>query len=129
MLFVDLDHFKAVNDEYGHAAGDRVLKAVADALRGRTRVFDSIGRYGGDEFIALMPGTSPGDAQSAAERLRSAIEALGFSPPEGPPALSISIGVACTGGRPVSAETLLSEADGALYAAKRAGRNRVHLAG
>ena len=75
---LDVDHFKSVNDRFGHAVGDKALKAVAETLRGRTRVFDSIARYGGEEFVVVMPGTSPPDARNAAERLRSSIEAMPF---------------------------------------------------
>jgi two-component system cell cycle response regulator len=129
LLMIDVDHFKAVNDSFGHAAGDRVLKSIADALRGKTRVFDSVARYGGDEFVVVMPGTGPADAASAAERLRGAIEQIADETAEnGIPRLSISIGVACSVGRDLPAETLLSEADHALYAAKHGGRNRVEIA-
>ncbi len=129
LIMVDVDHFKAVNDSLGHAAGDRVLKSVADALRGKTRVFDSVARYGGDEFVVVMPGTGPADAANASERLRSAIEQISeATQADDRPRLSISIGVACSAGRQLQAETLLSEADRALYAAKRGGRNRVELA-
>jgi two-component system, cell cycle response regulator len=129
LLMVDVDHFKAVNDGFGHAAGDKVLKSVAEALRGKTRVFDSVARYGGDEFVVVMPGTGPADAASAAERLRGAIEQISDpTAASAMPRLSISIGVACSAGRDLPAETLLSEADHALYAAKHGGRNRVEMA-
>jgi len=128
-LMIDVDHFKAVNDEYGHAVGDRALRLIADALRANTRVFDSVARYGGEEFVVAMPSTSCDDALAAAERLRSAVEALTL---EAGPAqrfkLTISIGIACTDGAPIAPEALLGAADMALYEAKRAGRNRIRLA-
>jgi two-component system cell cycle response regulator len=129
VMMVDVDHFKIVNDRYGHPAGDRALKAVADTLRGRTRVFDSIARYGGEEFVVVMPGAGPQDAMAAAERLRVAIEAMPFSPEPGVKhPLTISIGVAFSSSHNHSAELLLQAADQAMYQAKRAGRNRVELA-
>ena len=85
VLMIDVDHFKSVNDEYGHVTGDKVLRAVADVLRGNTRVFDSLARYGGEEFVVVMPGTGVDDASLAAERLRSAVEGasvyMGFRKP------------------------------------------------
>jgi two-component system cell cycle response regulator len=128
LVVIDVDRFKSINDSYGHAAGDRTLKAVADTLRAHTRMFDSVGRHGGDEFVVVMPGTSAVDAASAAERLRSAVAELVVDPECGPPQVTISIGLSCTAGKEMTAEALLVEADAALYAAKRAGRNRVETA-
>jgi two-component system cell cycle response regulator len=129
LLMVDVDHFKSVNDRYGHAAGDQALKAIADTLRGRTRVFDSIARYGGEEFIVVMPGATAQDAFSAAERLRASIEALLFIPMPGVThTLTVSIGVSFGMTAGFTAEALLQTADHAMYQAKRAGRNRVHMA-
>jgi two-component system cell cycle response regulator len=129
VLMLDVDHFKQVNDAYGHPTGDRALRAIADTLRGSTRVFDSLARYGGEEFVVVMPGSSPDEAVAAAERLRAAVEAMTFAPEPGRKcALSVSIGVACGGPGVETPEALLRTADAALYAAKRAGRNRVELA-
>jgi two-component system cell cycle response regulator len=129
VLMIDVDHFKSVNDDYGHAAGDKALRAIADVLRASTRVFDSLARYGGEEFAVVMPGTTMEDAQIAADRLRSAVEAAPFATEEGHRLhLTISIGVACSSQQPITPEALLHAADIALYAAKRAGRNRVELA-
>jgi len=129
LLMIDVDHFKTVNDDYGHAAGDRALRAIAETLRGNTRVFDSLARYGGEEFVVIMPSTSCEDAAVAAERLRAAVEGLGFEPSPGQRCrLSISIGIACATDQAMPPEALLRAADLALYDAKRSGRNRVGLA-
>jgi two-component system cell cycle response regulator len=134
LLMIDVDHFKAVNDRYGHGSGDRALKLTAEALRARTRVFDSVARYGGEEFVVLMPGSSAEEALAAGERLRAAIEAVVFSPLPGTfHRLTVSIGVAVSckpdqAGGVDGAELLMQEADAALYEAKRNGRNRVELA-
>ena len=129
VLMIDVDHFKSVNDRFGHASGDRALRLIADTLRGNTRVFDSVARYGGEEFVIVMPGTGPVEASAAAERLRSAVEEIEFyasSTPRIP--LTVSIGVACTPAPACSPELLLQAADVALYEAKHNGRNRVEMA-
>jgi two-component system cell cycle response regulator len=129
VLMIDVDHFKTVNDDYGHALGDRALRLIADTLRANTRVFDSIARYGGEEFVVAMPASSCEDAAAAAERLRAAVEERMFEPtPERRCKLTISIGIACTDHSPPTPEGLLRAADLALYDAKRAGRNRVAVA-
>jgi two-component system cell cycle response regulator len=126
LLMIDVDHFKTVNDDYGHAAGDRALHAIAETLRNHTRVFDSLARYGGEEFVVVMPSTGREDATVAAERLRAAVEGLGFEPGPGQRCrLTISIGIACTVDQAMLPEALLRAADLALYDAKRGGRNRV----
>jgi two-component system cell cycle response regulator len=128
-LMIDVDHFKAVNDDYGHAVGDRALRLIADTLRANTRVFDSVARYGGEEFVVAMPSATCNDALAAAERLRSAVESVTLQ--AGPAQrckLTISVGIACTDDAPVTPEALLGAADMALYEAKRRGRNRVRLA-
>jgi two-component system cell cycle response regulator len=129
VLMVDIDHFKAVNDEYGHAAGDKALRSIASVLRASTRVFDSLARYGGEEFVVVMPGTGVDDALPAAERLRLAVEEAAFAWEQGAsPRLTVSIGIATTGQQTTTPEALLHAADLALYTAKRGGRNRVQLA-
>jgi two-component system, cell cycle response regulator len=129
VLMLDVDHFKSVNDRFGHAAGDRALRLIADTLRSNTRVFDSLARYGGEEFVVLMPGSGPEEAAAAAERLRSAVADSPFETPEGDTMqLTVSVGVACTPGHPATPEKLLNAADLALYAAKRGGRNRIAMA-
>jgi two-component system cell cycle response regulator len=129
VLMVDVDHFKSVNDDYGHAVGDSALKAIADALRANTRAFDSLARYGGEEFVVVMPGTDTDAAMQAAERLRTAVEQTPFACSAVRwSRLTISIGVASSPEHGATPETLLRAADLALYAAKRAGRNRVEVA-
>lgn len=128
-MMIDVDHFKQVNDRWGHGTGDRVLKTVANILRGRTRVFDSLARYGGEEFAVVMAGASAADALNAAERLREAVQDTVFSQDgQGPHGLTVSIGIARSGTGRTTPQALLDAADAALYAAKRAGRNRVEMA-
>jgi two-component system cell cycle response regulator len=129
VLMLDVDHFKQVNDRWGHQVGDQALMLIAQTLRVRVRVFDSVARYGGEEFVVVMPGTGELDALSAAERLRGAVEEVRFVPEPGVShPLTISVGVACCppGGN-TTPERLIQAADQALYAAKRAGRNRVEV--
>ena len=129
LLMIDVDHFKTVNDDHGHAVGDRALHAIATTLRDNTRVFDSLARYGGEEFVVVMPGSGPADAAAAAERLRAAVEGLGFAPsPDQRCRLTISVGIACATESLATPEALLHAADLALYDAKRSGRNRVGMA-
>jgi two-component system cell cycle response regulator len=129
LLMIDVDHFKAVNDEYGHAVGDRALHAIAATLRDNTRMFDSLARYGGEEFVVVMPGAGCDDAAAAAERLRAAVESMGFHALPGQRcSLTISVGVACTTDVITTPDALLRAADLALYDAKRGGRNRVGMA-
>jgi two-component system cell cycle response regulator len=129
VLMVDVDHFKSVNDRYGHASGDRALRLIADSLRINTRVFDSVARYGGEEFVVVMPGTGPVEAAAAAERLRLAIQEIEFNATAGMSMpLTVSVGVACTSIVTALPEGLLQAADTALYDAKRNGRNRVEMA-
>ncbi len=129
VIMLDVDHFKLINDQWGHQVGDSALTMIAETLRGRVRVFDSIARYGGEEFVVVMPGTSELDAISAAERLRGAIEELRFMPETNlSHRLTVSVGVSvCEPGASTTPERLIQAADHALYAAKRAGRNRVEI--
>ena len=109
---LDVDHFKQVNDDYGHAVGDRALRAIGETLRANTRVFDLLARYGGEEFVVVLPGSNPDEAVAAAERLRAAVEAMTFAPLPGRLyRLTISIGVACGGSGTETTEALLREAD------------------
>jgi two-component system cell cycle response regulator len=131
VLMIDVDHFKQINDRFGHPAGDRALKLIADTLRARTRVFDTVARYGGEEFVVVMPGSDEAEARAVAERLRVAVEEIAFEPePRLAHRLGVSIGIACrpAGAEGVSADSLVNAADRALYLAKQAGRNRVVMA-
>jgi diguanylate cyclase (GGDEF)-like protein len=118
----DIDHFKRVNDVHGHEVGDRVLKWVAEILAHETRGADITARVGGEEFVVVLPGTGIVGAQEFAERVRRAVAAGG-----GPAELTISAGVAASVPRSVD-HGLVDAADRALYAAKRGGRNAVHVA-
>ena len=125
----DLDHFKLVNDRYGHPVGDRVLKSFADVLRASIRKHDRVGRYGGEEFALLMPNTGKDTAARVAERVRREVEARGVMVDERRIDVTVSGGVAAYGTDGEDWDTLLSAADTALYAAKDAGRNRIIMAG
>jgi diguanylate cyclase (GGDEF)-like protein len=125
VLMLDVDHFKRINDSYGHETGDRVLRVLADACRAGLRQQDVIGRYGGEEFVAVLPETSAAVAQDTAERLRRAVEGLAVNSPQGPVKVTISIGVATLNSGTNSISALINAADRALYEAKQKGRNRV----
>jgi len=129
LLIVDMDNFKLVNDNHGHIAGDAVLRAVADCLADELRQYDALGRFGGEEFVAMLPGVNEQAAVAVSERIRQRVQALEVSSRAGgePPltGLSASIGVGCFPEHGVELEELLHAADSALYAAKRSGRNRV----
>lgn len=125
----DIDHFKSVNDRYGHAAGDRVLTAFADVVAEAVRSRDVIGRLGGEEFAIVLSGVTEAHAKQVAERIVEAVEA-GRLPEDGQSiGVTVSIGVAHSTRRPTSRfEDLLAVADEALYRAKKAGRNRAIMA-
>jgi diguanylate cyclase (GGDEF)-like protein len=122
----DIDHFKDVNDAHGHEAGDRVLRALADALRSASRTADVAARLGGDEFVLLLPKTGPGEAAEVAERVRSYFVARPVMLANGREiraTVSAGLAVSDDGGAPLA--VLLAQADAALYEAKRAGRDQV----
>jgi diguanylate cyclase (GGDEF)-like protein len=124
-MMIDVDNFKLFNDRYGHIAGDRVLVAVADALREFLRPTDLIARFGGDEFAVLLPDLKLKQARQIAERVRQQV--AGLSPQSLATAVTVSIGVASrTDDDDVA--TLVQRADAAMYEAKEAGRNRVAVA-
>jgi diguanylate cyclase (GGDEF)-like protein len=122
---LDVDHFKRVNDSYGHETGDRVLRVLADSCRACLRQQDVIGRYGGEEFVAFLPETPADLALDAAERLRHAVETLTVDSPQGPVKVTVSIGIATYNRATTSISALINAADRALYEAKQKGRNRV----
>ena len=123
VLMVDLDDFKRVNDEHGHQAGDRVLRAIAGSLRGAVRGGDLVARYGGDEFVVLMPDTDADAAAVVAERARAAVAGLGHAMADGTEVhVSCSVGLATYPSEGKGGRELLRRADAAMYAEKRARR-------
>jgi diguanylate cyclase (GGDEF)-like protein len=123
LILLDLDHFKAVNDTYGHVVGDRVLRRVGRLLRRLARASDSVGRIGGEEFLVVLPATPQKEALAFAERLRRAIAR---TPASGTPTVTASLGVSARpGASPVDIEGTLREVDVAMYRAKAGGRDRV----
>jgi two-component system, cell cycle response regulator len=126
VLMIDVDHFKSINDSMGHAAGDAVLREIADRLRHRVRLEDVVGRWGGEEFLVLSSITDADAAAVLAERLRAAVA---DEPVEidGAGRIRVTVSIGCAAGT-VDAEGLVREADAALYEAKAQGRNRVVVA-
>ena len=128
VMMVDVDHFKQVNDQHGHGAGDRLLVSIAQTMARALRADDVLGRMGGEEFAAVLPGVSPTEAQAIAERVRSAVERQALDATQGSPQrATVSIGLvhSATLGADADMDTLLLAADTALYRAKAEGRNRV----
>jgi diguanylate cyclase (GGDEF)-like protein len=124
VIMLDIDDFKRVNDTYGHATGDQVLQGVADCCQKELRRVDVIGRYGGDEFVAVLPETGLSAACQVAERLRKSIAERVLDTKAGRVTVTVSLGVAVLDDEHLTAETLLDCADKALYVAKKNGRNR-----
>jgi diguanylate cyclase (GGDEF)-like protein len=129
LIMVDLDHFKQINDTHGHMAGDEVLREAARRMQASLRSYDAVGRYGGEEFLIVSPGSSQVSAIHLAERLRSAIHREPLRVGEKSLTFSISLGVAAVQGVATTPEVLIRAADEALYRAKELGRNRVESAG
>ena len=121
LILIDVDHFKAYNDAYGHPAGDQVLRQVGAVLRDQTRVNDTTARYGGEEFVILMPGTDAGTARLVAQRLLNAVAEIAW------PFRSVTLSFGIVTALPESADAarIISDADEALYQSKRQGRNRI----
>ncbi|MFC0115139.1 GGDEF domain-containing protein [Kibdelosporangium aridum] len=124
LLMLDLDNFKSINDRYGHLVGDKHLKGVAEVLKSEVRATDMVGRFGGEEFVILLPGTTQDDAMAIAERIRRRVE--GFAV-EGLGTVTVSVGVAAHPDHGTTLEEVMNAADLALLAAKTAGRNRTLL--
>jgi two-component system, cell cycle response regulator len=124
LLLCDIDHFKSVNDTYGHPVGDQVLRAVARTLANEARGTDVVARYGGEEFAVVMPETDTGGALVIAERIRERVGALVLETEQGPLRVTMSLGVATFPDDAARKAGLVERADGCLYHAKRHGRNQ-----
>ena len=127
MLMFDLDYFKSINDRFGHAVGDEVLRIFGQVVRTSTRVDDIIARFGGEEFIAIVPGGLE-SANKIAERVRSGFEAAGVNVGTHSVGATVSIGAAISYDAVTAIDSLIARADAALYRAKHDGRNRLHVA-
>jgi len=126
-IMLDLDHFKRINDTKGHMVGDLVLKGVARRLKETARPYDVVGRYGGEEFLVLLPDTNMEQSLVVAERIRNSICRASFEVEGHQVALTVSLGVSCSNENDQGVNDLLKRADEALYKAKVAGRDRVSL--
>lgn len=124
-LFVDLDHFKSLNDEYSHEVGDLALREVSRKIHSGMRRIDTVARYGGEEFVVLLVETPLDSAVEVAERVRQAVETTSLATSHGTARVTVSVGVAAHGPKTRDLESLIRRADEAMYAAKQAGRNRV----
>jgi diguanylate cyclase (GGDEF)-like protein len=120
-----VDFFKTVNDSWGHLAGDQILKAVAERLEGSVRPYDITGRYGGEEFAVLLPGTTFEAGMAIAERIQERIRSEHFPITGAEVSLTVSIGIACTSATDNSLTDLIRRADEGLYLAKGQGRDRI----
>lgn len=125
LVMMDIDHFKSVNDQFGHRAGDFVLELLGQMLLANTRKSDVACRYGGEEFLIVLPGSSLQDAARRAEQFRANFEAIRISGKDTVTNATMSIGVACFPDHGEDGEQVLNRADEALYQAKAAGRNCV----
>lgn len=128
LVFADIDHFKEINDGFGHGAGDEALCAIAGRIRSAVRPYDAVGRYGGDEFMVVIAECQDFVAQRVAERIRQRVAETEIDTSQGPVPVTVSLGIAsafCPA--PEEAANLIGEADAALYRAKKDGRNRVAI--
>jgi two-component system cell cycle response regulator len=125
VVMADIDHFKRINDEQGHAAGDAILRETAARMRSVLRSHDAISRYGGEEFVMLLPRTTPEDARTITERVRVAVASEAVRAGDVDVNVTLSLGIATTLTAPAELDPLLAAADAALYRAKANGRNRV----
>jgi diguanylate cyclase (GGDEF)-like protein len=126
VMMADVDHFKRINDDFGHQSGDQVLREVARRMSGVIRPYDAVGRYGGEEFLFVLPGCDRARAAAAAERVVEAVSAEPIGLPNATLRATVSVGVSATGPDPkLGFDEVVHAADAALYRAKRAGRNRV----
>lgn len=126
VALLDIDHFKAINDSHGHAAGDHVLRRTTSTIQTSLGLNDTPGRYGGDEILIALPFQSHRTASATCERIRSTVEAERI-PTEAGRLISVTVSIGLTGGTDNHANTLINAADRALYAAKANGRNRVEF--
>jgi len=127
VIMLDIDHFKDINDTHGHEAGDQVLEKLAGRLSGQLRKVDIMGRYGGDEFLILLPETNAASARNVAERLRHSIVNEPMETSQGPLNVTISVGLAALHESTMTVEQLVKRADQALYKAKESGRDRIYM--
>ena len=125
MLFFDLDHFKALNDDYSHEVGDKALRRISRRIHDSMRKIDVVARYGGEEFVVLLVETELRSAVEVAERVRQAVEATNLATDRGTAHVTVSVGVTVRGPETRDLDALIRRADEAMYAAKQAGRNRV----
>ena len=126
IIMADADRFKLVNDNFGHDAGDTVLRRIAAEISGCLRPYDYVGRYGGEEFLIVVPGCSASETVQLAERIRVQVADCTLSVSGAPLVVTVSMGVAA-GSSPEDLEAMLRAADSALYTAKHHGRNRVEV--
>jgi diguanylate cyclase (GGDEF)-like protein len=124
VIMIDVDHFKSINDTRGHAAGDVVLQIIASGIAAMVRPYDSVGRYGGEEFLIIAPGCGLGETWELAERVRTHVASCSIIAGGSNVKVTLSLGIA-TGEATADTEKVLHAADTAMYGAKRAGRNRV----
>jgi two-component system cell cycle response regulator len=128
VVLIDIDHFKRINDTYGHICGDAVLKEVAQRMKLSVRPYDTVGRYGGEEFLIVVSSSDEQGTMSLAERVRFALESRPIETDAGEVSVTVSCGVAVSNGKGMDPQSLLRLADEALYRAKQQGRNRSELA-